>query len=660
MREDTVIRLSRLFEPGNIGKMEVRNRLVMPPMGTFSANKEGYVNQRTIDYYVERAKGGVGFIITQGTSIVPDAHPPHVMALYDDRFISGLSDLTRAVQKHGAKIACQLVHLGVMILAAYGVGYERSPNVEAVGPSAVHCFTCKVTPRELSQDEIHHLVEAYAESARRAKETGFDAVEIHGAHGYLLSAFLSPFSNKRTDEYGGTVENRARFACETIARTREKVGLYFPILIRMNGCDFLQGGLTIDEAKRQAAMFVEVGVDAIDVSAGTQDSHQWRDLTYMHPNGAIVYLAEAIKKVVKVPMITVGKIGDPILANRILEEGKADFIAMGRALLADPELPNKAKVGRLDDIRKCIYCNNCRIGFLSRERIKSRGTSLACTVNPVLLRESEFKLKPTATPKKVMVVGGGLAGMEAARVLAERGHRVSLYEKSGELGGQWNVACGLPSKSNFASLLDYAIRELAKAGVQVTLKKEVTRQFVEEQKPDAIVVATGATSLTLDVPGSGGENVIQAVDIFAGKAKAGNRVVVIGGRLRGMEVADYLAGQGKKVSLVTKNRLGENGAPLERNTFMTLRDRLIEREIMIFSLSPVFEIRNNGVYVVNNEELLFLPADTVVMAVGAKPENKLITELQGISPELYAIGDCVQVRNAREAISEGTEVGRKI
>jgi 2,4-dienoyl-CoA reductase (NADPH2) len=636
--------LDRLFQPGRIGEMKIKNRLVMPAMGIPYADQEGYITQRIIDYYAARSKGGVGLIITSAASFVPEARFPHMPALHDDKFIPGMRGLVCAVKNYGAKIACQLAYQTVM----------------QVGPSAVPCFTYKLTPREISREEIHRLVEARAEAAWRCKEAGFDAVEIHAAHGYFLSAFLSPFRNRRTDEYGGSVENRARFACETIAQTRNKVGPDFPILIRMNGSDFLEDGLTVNEAQKQASMFVEAGVDAIDVSAATPDSRQWRDLTYMHPDGAIVHLAEAIKEVVTVPVITVGKIGDPILANSILQEDKADFVAMGRALLADPELPNKAREKRFDEIRRCIYCNNCRLGRVSPEGVESRrGAGLSCTVNPALLREREFELKPTASPKKVMVVGGGLAGMETAGVLAERGHKVSLYERSSELGGQWNIACSLPAKASFHTLTQYLIHKLDKLEVKVILNKEVTRHLVEEEKPDVVVVATGATMMTMDIPGADGMNVVQAVDVVAGKAKVGRSVVVIGGSHRGMEVADFLAEQGKKVSLVTRSRLGGR-EPIERNIFVTLRERLVERGVMIFPFSPAFEIRENGVYVVSDNELLFLPADTVVIAVGAKPEKTLLEELQGIVPELYAIGDCARVRNAKEAINEGSELGHKI
>jgi 2,4-dienoyl-CoA reductase-like NADH-dependent reductase (Old Yellow Enzyme family)/thioredoxin reductase len=636
--------LNSLFQPGRIGDLELKNRLVMAAMGCPYADQEGYITQKIIDYYAERARGGVGFIITSIASFLPEARFPNIPALHHDKFIPGMKQLAHAIQSCGARIACQLAYQTYM----------------DIGPSAIPCFTYQVTPKEISQDEIHRIIEAHAEAGRRCKEAGFDAVEIHAAHGYFLSAFLSPFRNRRTDEYGGSVNNRARFAYEVVARTREKVGPDFPVLIRMNGSDFLEGGLTINEAQQQAVMFVEAGADAIDVTAATPDSRQWRDLTYMHPDGAIVHLAEAIKKAVKVPVITVGKIGDPVLANNIIKENRADFVAMARALLADPELPNKAKEGRFDDIRKCLYCNNCRIGRISPEGVKIKNsTETSCTVNPALMREQEFKLKPAALRKKVIFIGGGLAGMEVARISAERGHEVYLYEKTGELGGQWNIACSLPAKAGFRNLLQHMVRGLDKAGVKVILNKEVTRHFIEEEKPDVVVVATGATVLTLDVPGSNGKNVVQAVDVIAGKANMGNRVVVIGGKNRGMEVADFLATQGKKISLITRNRLGGR-VPIERNTFVTLRERLVERGVVIFPFSMVFEIRDNGVYMVSDNELLFLPADTVVMAIGAKSENKLSEELQGIVPELYAFGDCVLVRNAKEAVNEGYELGYKM
>ena len=644
-----MVKLTKLFEPGMIGTMEVKNRIVMSPMGTFTADEDGYITDRTIDYYVERAKGGVGLILSQATSILPECATPGRSWLYDDKFIPRHRELSRAIHEHGGKMALEIQHNG-KTLSKERTDHKHSKDLIPMGPSAIPWIYNGIAPKEATRDDIKRIVEGWAEAARRTKDAGFDAVEIHGAHGYLLSTFLSPSTNKRTDEYGSSLENRARFACEVLARVRDKVGPAFPIIFRINGSDYLEGGITLEDTLRQAPMFVEAGANALDVSASTMEAPESQFPSYMWPAGSLVYLAEAVKKVVKVPVIAVGKLSDPILANRVLEEGKADFIAMGRGLLADPELPNKAKVGRLDDIRQCIYCNHCL----------GRGKERFCIVNPALLREKEFIIKPTTSPKKVMVIGGGLAGMEAARVLAERGHQVSLYEKSDKLGGQWNIASQQKFKESYASVTERMTRGLDKAGVKVVLNKEVTAQFVREIRPDAVVVATGASPRTLDVPGADGKNVVQANDVITGKTKVGDSVIVVGGRVVGMEVADFLAEQGKEVSVVTLHRLGENGRPPVVTIYRTLRDRMINHGVRIYPDSPVVEIRDNGVYVVDSQHLVFLKADTVVLAVGAKPDNRLVEELKGVVPEMYAIGDCVEPRDALDATHEGAEIGRKI
>lgn len=652
--------LTKLFESGRIGKTEIRNRLVMAPVTTYSAGFDSGITDRIIDYFVARAKGGVGLIIPGAFFFTPECAAPHLFTIHDDKFIPGLRKLCDAIHEHGAKIAIQLGHPGIGLPRIWQ-GYEAPPNIEAVGPSVIPCIPWGTTPRELSKKEIKGIVNAMSEAAHRVKESGADAVEVHAAHGYMIGAFFSPFKNRRTDEYGGSIENRARFACECLAQTRQKVGADFPIIFRFNGSDFLEGGTTLESTLQMAPMFVEAGADAFDITAGTRETPWWDDAIYFRPDGLLVPLAEAIKKVVNIPVITVGKIGDPQFAEKILQDGKADFIAMGRALLADPELPNKAKKERFDDIRRCIYCNNCRRGLFDREKLKKEGRVLSCTVNPELLREREFILKSALSTKKVMVIGGGIAGMEAARVLAQRGHQVFLYEKESGLGGQWNIACSQAEKEGFKRALDYLLRGLKKSGAKVILNKEVTVGFVKGEKPDAVVLASGSRPATLNVPGVNGKNVIQAIDIFAGKAQVvGDAIAVIGGRLRGMEVAHMLAQQGKRVSIITMNRLGENGSPLERNVYFEIRQRLIDDRVTIYALSRVVEIRENGVYTDCDRELTFVPADTVVLAVGAKPENRLLNELKEIVPEIYAIGDCVQPRYAKEAINEGAEIGRLI
>lgn len=648
-------KLGWLFTPGRIGTLELKNRIIMAPMAPQSADYDGYVNEKTINYYVARAKGGVGLIITS-FPILPEITVPYRISGWDDRFIPGLKKLTNAVHEHGSKIAVQLQHSGKLLLA-FKQSLNDSKKLDPIGPSAIPWIKTGTAPREITREDITYIVEAFVNAALRAKDAGFDAVEFHGAHGYLLSSFLSAYTNKRVDEYGGSLENRARFACEILSRTRELVGTGFPLQLRINGCDYIYGGITLEDTLCQAPLFVDAGVDALHVSAGATETAEWQCLSYLCPDGAIVHLAEEIKKVVNVPVISVGKLSDPILANRVIEEGKADFVAIGRGLLADPELPIKMQEGRFDDICRCIYCNNCH--SMSRDEMLYVG-GRGCTVNPALLREREFAVVPTKSSKQIVVIGGGIAGMEAARVLAERGHNVSLYEKGDKLGGQWNIAAQQQYKGHYASVTQRLIDGLDKAGVRVTLNTEFSSQLVKERNPDAIVVATGSIPNIPDIPGVDGKNVVQANDIIMGRENVGDSVIIIGGRLIGMETAIMLAERGKKVSLVTLHHLGENGKPLDKDIYRMLRDKMIDLGILIYTGSELIEIINDGVHVNYNRDLLFLKADTVVIAMGAKPENKLINELEGIVPELYAIGDCVEPRNALWAIREGAELGRRI
>ncbi|MCK4722675.1 MAG: FAD-dependent oxidoreductase, partial [Dehalococcoidia bacterium] len=404
------------------------------------------------------------------------------------------------------------------------------------------------------------------------------------------------------------------FACEVIEAVRMKVGPDFPVIFRISGSDYMEGGINIKDSARQAPLFVEAGADALHISSSQQGSIQWQYPSFLFPKGTLVSDAEAIKKAVKVPVIAVGKLSDPHLAEEVLRQGKADFIAMARGLMADPELPSKFKEGRFDDIRPCVYCLNC---FNLRSHLNYVLTyGIPCTVNPAKLREQEFALKPTTSSKKVMVVGGGLAGMEAARTLAERGHEVVLYEATANLGGQWFIACQQEQKrEDYSPFLSYLEQGLNKAKVTVKLNTEVTPEMVKEAKPDAVVVATGAVPQTLEVEGADGKNVVQAVDVILGKAKVGKRVVVVGGRYLGMEIADQLAGQGKEVYLTTRSLLGRD---VERNIYLALRNRLIDKGVHMFQNCPLVEIRENGIYVAFNGDLVFLKADTVVLAVGMK------------------------------------------
>jgi len=486
-------------------------------------------------------------------------------------------------------------------------------------------------------------------------------VELKGAHGYGIGQFLSPHSNQRTDEYGGTPEKRARFACEIITATKERLGDDFAVIFLMSATEYIKDGITLEDSLIQAPLFAKAGADALHVEGGVADMTPYiTNPCYLLPDALFADDAAAIKKVVSIPVIVGGKIGDPVLANQILEEGKADFISMARPLLADPQLPNKAREGRLDEIKYCLWCNNCW-DMTWRENFKKRGIR-SCTVNPALMREREFELKPADSPKKVLVAGGGLAGMEAAKVLDQRGHKVILCEKSRELGGQWNIASQIKGKEHYARFRDQMIRDLDRSGVETRLNQEVTAEFVREISPDEVIVATGAFPLVLNIPGIEGKNVVQAVDVITGKASVGQRVVVMGGRYLGMEIALMLAEQGKHVSLTTLHELGRNHRFMERYTLATLRQKLVENGIYIYAYAPVERICEDGVYINHGPELFFLKADTVVLAIGVSPQRKLLEELESTFSNLkiHTIGDCAEPRDAAEAMREGAETGRAI
>jgi len=511
-------------------------------------------------------------------------------------------------------------------------------------------------PHALTIEEIEALIGKYIMGATITKAAGFDAVEIQGGHGYLITQFMSPYSNKREDEYGRDFEGRMRFPLGIVEGIRMVVGPDFPIIFRLSADEYVEGGLTLEDNKLIVQRLEAAGVDAISVSSGIYESPPWYSRIFPAagmPMGCNVPLAQGIKKVVKIPVIVAGKLGDPVLAEKVLREGKADLIAMGRALLADPELPRKAHEGRLDDIRPCIYCNEACIGNISRM------WRISCVVNPALGREREYAIEPAKRKKRVLVVGGGPAGMEAARVASLRGHKVTLYEREKTLGGQLIAASSPPSKEPIGDLAEYLKNQIQKLGVKVKLGTEVTPALIKRLKPDVVILSTGATPVIPNIPGVRRKNVATAVDILLGRKRAGKKVVIIGGSEVGSELAWFLAEKGKKVTIV--EMLG--GLAMDMNMFSRfyLLDKLAELNIEMLINTTAQEVTDKGVVAIDMEgNKQVIEADTVILATGFRSNDGLERKLKGAIPEVYTIGDCVKPGKIWGAIDSASRIARLI
>ncbi len=641
-------KLEKVFSAGKLGTLELKNRIIMAPLLTRGAEKDYSVSQRLVDFYAERAKGGAGLIVVGHSIAWESGKLEQGLGLWDDRFIPGLKMLADAVHENGAKISIQLG----------GKGIGQDSGIEGVAPSPVAASWDPVPPRALRVDEIQGYVAAYAAAARRVQLAGFDAVTIHAAHGKLVSQFLSPYLNRRTDEYGGSVENRTRFLREIIAEIHKLCGDDFPIIVRMNGSDYLDGGITIEDAIEQAKILENTGIAAMEISGGTQEMFRYRGMAYMLPEGQHVSLAAEVKKhITKVPVITVGKLGNLFLAEQVLQEGKADFISLGRPLIADPYLPEKMKNGEFDSVRRCLYCLNCGT-WSSRPHKKARG--FACTINPDVLREEEFaeQMKPADVKKKIIVIGGGLAGLEASRTLAKRGHSVKLFEKDAVLGGQWNVAAAPAANGSYRTFVPMLEKEAREAGVEIVLNKTVTMDDIRQEQADEIVLATGANPRILQIDGSDiAPQTVTGNDILMKKVETGEKVVVIGGRYIGMEAAAELAEEGKQVVLVEGKVIGHG---TNKKIFEPLLSRFLDAGGKFFDNAPVMRFVKDGVDIAKGGMMLHLQADTIVLAVGTVPNTELKEALEKEGMKYHEIGDCKKIGDALESISDGAEIGRML
>jgi 2,4-dienoyl-CoA reductase (NADPH2) len=662
-----------LFEPIKINQLELKNRIYMPAMHmNMAVNFE--VTDQLIDFYAERARGGVG-VITVGYATV-DEYSGNVtnIGAHKDEFIPGLERLAQAIQKNGAHAVVQINHAGRYNFSFFLDGRQ------AVAPSAVPSRMTRETPRELTIDEIREIVNSFARAALRVKKAGYDGVEVLSGTGYLISEFLSPFTNQREDDYGGSFENRMRFGLEVMQAIRREVGEDFPIIVRMNGNDFMPGGNGRKDLQEYARQLVRVGVDALNINVGWHEARVPQIVTAV-PRGVFGYLAKGIKELVDVPVISGHRINDPATAREMIADGLCDMVAMGRSLIADPFLPQKAKAGHEKEILHCIACaQGCFDNLFKLKPVE-------CLCNPKAGREKETTVEKTKTPKKVMVVGGGAAGMSAALSAWEKGHYVTLYEKSNRLGGQLYLASAPPGREEFAELAKDLEHQVALSTINVVLNQSVDEALIDQEKPDAVILTTGALPITPPIPGAELSHVVQAWDVLEGKAVTGRRVVIIGGGAVGVETATFLAEKGtlsaEALKFLLVNRaedpevlyelatrgtkeitviemIAKMGKDIGKTTRWGILQDLSRFKIKTRTTAKALEISETCVSVERDGTIEEIPADTVVLAAGAASHNPLqeIVDKKGIPCKV--IGDAAGVALAFDAVHQGFEAGRSV
>jgi mycofactocin system FadH/OYE family oxidoreductase 2 len=644
-----------LFSPLKIGSMTVPNRIVCPAHWTCYFPQDAAPNERLRHYLAARAKGGAGLIITPQNTVWPASTARGYVASRDDKMIPAFKMISDAVHEHGARVVAQLTHFGPStgFLETGGAGWAPSAigGVTGLLPPSLG----SEIPHEMDIADIRQVVTSYAETAYHMRQANYDGVEIASTMGAgaLLVAFLNPLTNRRNDDYGGSLENRFRIHMEIIDAVRQAVGPDFVVGLRLVGDMLLDGGTTLDDTKILAARVEETGkVDYLSTCAGFAGH-----IPPMHfPLGSFVYIAAGVKEAVNLPVVCHGRINDPVQAENILANHQADLIGMARALICDPEWPKKAKEGRTDEIRKCIACiQTCAGNFMKWHPI-------GCTLNPEAGREQEIgEIVPAATPKKVMVIGGGAAGLEAARVAALRGHKVTLYEKSGELGGQLHIAAKIPQREDFAEVPRYYSYQMKLLEVDVVLGTTVTPEMVIERNPDAVVVATGSLPALPPVPGSNQANTVWVRDVLTGDAAVGENVVVISVEQheQSLGVARFLVEKGKKVELITHCIYA--GTELDMATMTFMYAQLLNKGGIVTPLTRVKAIEENAVvtaHVLTGQERRIEGVDTVVVAAIGRADDSLYRALKGKVKEIHAVGHCLAPRLLTESIWDGAQVGR--
>ncbi len=662
-----------LFEPVHIGDLEVKNRIYMPAMHMNMA-RDYQVTDTLVDFYAERARGGAG-LITVGYATV-DGLSGNTMNIgaHQDGFVPGLARLAKAIRENGARASVQLNHAGRYNFSFFLDGKEP------VAPSAVASRMTRETPRELDVEEIEEIVRAFAQAALRVKTAGYDAVEVLSGTGYLISQFLSEVTNKRTDEYGGSFENRMRFGLEVMRAIKEAVGESFPLVVRINGNEFMPGGLGRKPLQQYALRLVDAGVDALCINVGWHEARVPQIIAGV-PRGVFGYLARGIREKVNVPVIASHRINDPDVARELLADGMCDMVAIGRGLIADPWFPEKARTGREQEIVHCIGCAQGCFDHLFQLK------PVACLCNPRAGKERETLTKKASETKRVMVVGGGAAGMSAAAAAAERGHEVTLYERSDRLGGQLILAGAPPGREEFVQLARDLQGQLASRGVRVVLNTAVDEAMLAKENPQAVVLATGGVPLTPPIPGVDLPHVVQAWDVLDGKVRTGKRVVVLGGGAVGFETALLLADKGTlsgealkflllnqaeepedlydlasrgTKDVVVVEMIDKVGKDIGKSTRWAMIQDAERAGVEVRTSATALEITETGVRVSTEAGEEEIPADTVVLAVGVRAHNPLQEVLEKKGVPVIVAGDARRPAKAFDAIHQGFAAGRSV